>query len=70
MRCLRYPRKQTSASAAAMTDLDPNPFADCDYIRCYGGAKPADKHLVSKVHCVDDETIGWLNMLELPATRC
>jgi hypothetical protein len=36
MGCLRYPRKQTSASAVAMTDTDPNPFADCDVIVCYG----------------------------------
>jgi hypothetical protein len=34
MGCLRHPRKQTSASAAAMTDPDPNPFADCDVIVC------------------------------------
>jgi hypothetical protein len=40
MGCLRYPRKQTSANAAAMSDTDPNPFADCDVIVCYGKAKP------------------------------
>jgi hypothetical protein len=28
------PRKQTSVSAAAMNDPDPNPFADCDVIVC------------------------------------
>jgi hypothetical protein len=28
-----------------MTDPDPNPFADCDAITCYGGAKLFDKHL-------------------------
>jgi hypothetical protein len=39
------PRKQTSASYAA----------DCDVIACYGGAKPTDKHLASKIHCVDDQ---------------
>jgi hypothetical protein len=38
-------RKQTSASYAA----------DCDVIACYGGAKPTDKHLASKIHCVDDQ---------------
>jgi hypothetical protein len=32
--------KQTSLSAAAMTDPDPNPFADCDVITCYGNARP------------------------------
>jgi len=43
MGCLRYPRKkQTSASAAAMTDPDPNPFADCDVVVCYGNAKSED----------------------------
>jgi hypothetical protein len=37
-----------------MTDPDPNPLsADCDVIVCYGGSKPADKHLVSTMHCVD-----------------
>jgi hypothetical protein len=41
MGCLRYPRKQTSASAAAMTDPDPNPFADCDAIVCCGGGQQA-----------------------------
>ena len=34
MGCLYYPRKQTSVSAAAMTDPDPNPFADCDVVVC------------------------------------
>jgi hypothetical protein len=42
------PRKQTSVSYAA----------DCDVIRCYGGAKLTDKHLAATVHCVDDEIIG------------
>jgi hypothetical protein len=37
-------RKQTSVSYAA----------DCDAIVCYGGAKLTDKHLASKIHCVDD----------------
>jgi hypothetical protein len=60
MGCLRYPRKQTSVSAAAMTDPDPNPFADCDVIVCCGGAKLTAKHLASTIHCSDDEIIGWL----------
>jgi hypothetical protein len=48
MGCLRYPRKQTSVSAAAMTDPDPNPFTDgCTIIACYGNAKPGDVHLAS-----------------------
>jgi hypothetical protein len=64
MGCLRYPQKQTSVSAAAMTDPDPNPFADCDYIRCYGGAKLADKHLGSTIHCVDEEIIELLRRRE------
>jgi hypothetical protein len=46
---LFYPRKQTSVSDAT----------DCDVIVCYGAAKLADKHLASKIHCVD-EIIGWL----------
>ena len=25
----------------------------------YGGAKLTDKHLASKIHCVDDGIIGW-----------
>ncbi len=44
--CRYHPQKQTSA--------------DCDGIVCYGGAKPAEKHLASKMHCVDDEIIEWL----------
>ena len=43
-------RKQTSLSYAA----------DGDLIVCYGGAKLADKHLASKIHCVDDEIVEWL----------
>jgi hypothetical protein len=48
-------RKQTSLSYAA----------DGDLIVCYGGAKLADKHLASKIHCVDDEIIEWLERREL-----
>ena len=40
------------------------PFADCDVIVCYGGAKPTDSHLASTVHCVDDEIIEWLRRRE------
>jgi hypothetical protein len=50
MGCLNYPRKQTSVSCAA----------GCDLIACYGNAKLTDKHLASKIHCVDDGIIGWL----------
>jgi hypothetical protein len=50
MRCLHYPRKQTSVSYAA----------DCDVIVCYGGAEPTDKHLASTIHCVDDEIFEFL----------
>jgi hypothetical protein len=62
MGCLRYPRKQTTASAAAMTDPDPSPlFADeCTVIACCGGAKVTANHLASTIHCTDDEIIGWL----------
>jgi hypothetical protein len=38
--------------------------ADADVIACYGGAKPTDTHLASKIHCVDDEIIGWLKRRE------
>jgi hypothetical protein len=48
-----YPRKQTSVSYAA----------DCDVIVCNGGATVCDKHLASKIHCVD-EIIGWLQRRE------
>ena len=47
-----------------MTDPNPNPFADCDVIVCYGGAKLTDEHLASTVHCVDDEIIEWLKRRE------
>src|ERR1700722_5687095 len=29
-----------------------------------GGAKLTDKHLASKIHCVDDQIIGWLKRRE------
>jgi len=29
---------------STMPDPDPNPFADCDTIVCYGNAKPTDTH--------------------------
>jgi len=47
-----------------MTDPDPNPFADCDVIVCYGGAKPTDQQLASTIHCIDDEIIEWLKRRE------
>lgn len=46
-----------------MTDSDPNPFNDGEVIICYGGAKPEDKHLASKVHCID-EIFDWLKRRE------
>ena len=57
--CLYYPRKQTSLSHAA----------DCDVIACYGGAKSTDRHLASKIHCVDDRIIEWLERREQRAPR-
>jgi hypothetical protein len=54
MGCLSYARKQTSVSYTA----------DCDVIVCYGGAKPTDNRLASKIHCVDDEIIEWLKRRE------
>jgi hypothetical protein len=36
----------------------------CDVIVCYGRAKLTDKHLASKIHCVDDGIIGWLERRE------
>jgi hypothetical protein len=56
MGCLFYPRKQTSVSYAA----------DRDGIACYGRAKPTDKHLASKIHCVDD---GMPTIAEKSATH-
>jgi hypothetical protein len=47
-----------------MSDPDPNPFADCDAIVCYGNAKPTDTHLASVIHCIDGEIIGWLERQE------
>jgi hypothetical protein len=40
MGCLFYPQKQTFGQRPAMSDPDPNPFADCDVIVCYGGKLP------------------------------
>ena len=60
MGCLFYPRKQTSVSYAA----------DADVIVCYGRAKLTDKHLASKIHCVDDEIIEWLKRREQASISC
>ena len=51
---------------STMPDPDPNPFADCDTIVCYGNAKPADTHTHthSVIHCIDGEIIGWLERQE------
>jgi hypothetical protein len=39
---------------------DPDPFDDCDFISCGGGARPGDMHLVSTVHCTNKEIVnGW-----------
>jgi hypothetical protein len=53
-----------------MTDPDPNPFADCDVIVCYGGAKLEDKHLACMIHCIDDGIIGWLQRREQRRLAC
>jgi hypothetical protein len=47
-----------------VTAPDPNPFADCDVIIWSGGVKVADRRVASKVHCVDDEIIEWLERRE------
>jgi hypothetical protein len=52
MGCLYYPPKQTSVSAATMTDPDPL-FADsCAVIACYGNAKPEDVQAI--MSAIDD----------------
>jgi hypothetical protein len=38
--------------------------ADCDIVICYGGAKPTDLHLASKVVAFDEEIIEWLERWE------
>jgi hypothetical protein len=53
------PEKKASISYAA----------DCDVIVC-GGATIYSKHLASKVHCVDDEIIGWLKRREQASFNC
>jgi hypothetical protein len=30
-------------------------LADCDVIRCYGGAKPTDTHPFATAHCMDED---------------
>jgi hypothetical protein len=54
MGCLFYPRKQPSVSYAA----------DCDVIACYSGAKLTDKHLASRIVCIDEEIVTWLERRE------
>jgi hypothetical protein len=41
------PESRHRPAPPAMTDLDPDPFADCDAIVCCGGAKLTAKHLAS-----------------------
>jgi hypothetical protein len=38
-----------ASNGPKMTDPDLNPFADCDFIVCYGGAKLFDRHLAATV---------------------
>jgi hypothetical protein len=38
--------------------------ADSDIVICYGGAKPTDTHLASKVVAIDEEIIEWLERRE------
>jgi hypothetical protein len=48
-----------------MTDPDTNPFADgSTAIVTYGGAKPNDTDLVSKVHCVNNGIFDVLKRRE------
>jgi hypothetical protein len=35
-----------------------------EIIICGGNAKPEDTHLLSTVHCIDDEIIRWLERRE------
>jgi hypothetical protein len=56
---------KTSASAAAITDPDPNPFADCDFIVCYRGAKLADQHLAATVAWRDIALTRHIALAEL-----
>jgi hypothetical protein len=50
--------------------------ADCDLIVCYGGAKPADKHLASRIVCIDEEIVTRLERRvsngggKQPPSRC
>ena len=44
-----------------MADFDPDLFADgSSVIVCYGGAKPGDTHLASRIVAIDGEIIDWL----------
>ncbi len=47
--------------AASLDDTWRTPLT---VIICYGRAKLTDKHLASKIHCVDDEIIKWLEHRE------
>jgi hypothetical protein len=46
------PRKQSATLPMAVSSA------------CYGGAKPTDRHLASKIRCVDHEIIEWLERCE------
>jgi hypothetical protein len=35
-----------------------------EIIVCYGNAKPGDIHLVSTIHCIDEEILDWLERHE------
>src|SRR6476660_5636992 len=45
-------------------DADPRPDGGSVQAACYGGAKPADKHLASRIVCIDEEIVTWLERRE------
>ena len=42
---------------------------DNEIVICYGGAKPTDTYLMSRVVATDEEIIGWLERRERRRAR-
>jgi hypothetical protein len=38
--------------------------SDIEIIFCGGGARPEDTHLLSTVHCINNEIVSWLERRE------
>jgi hypothetical protein len=59
-----------AAAGCGGAGMNPDPFDDCSFVFCGGGARPTDAHLASRIVCVDDEIIEWLERRERQYRKC